>query len=280
MLQPETALHPSSCSSLLATSCRALGIRLPQSCAAPIPFHVYVSFALPSVPKRVACMSHICLVVLLPPPPVLPQGFPEKKSKLVVDVETNPMIHAALDALKNKTVQVEKVNIQMPAIDLSKHLPAGHDVVSAQSCCQGVVSVFLSQDRYYDVLGVSCLTSRLCKGLASMLTVNPSKHLPADHDAVSELQLGYQLRLALVLNTVVGMPCINPCWFGSRPGLVALVHFCLLANACSPQYHSRTPCCRAVLCRAVRRWLRCSPCSSLPTCQHTCQQPAPTLRSA
>lgn len=57
------------------------------------------------------------------------QEWPEKKSKLVVDIQANPKLHEALAGLQ-KQHEVEKVSIKMPDIDLTKHMHAGHDVVS------------------------------------------------------------------------------------------------------------------------------------------------------
>lgn len=62
------------------------------------------------------------------------KDFPEKQAKLVIDVAANKdsAITAALeklDELKGKTTTVEKVNIKMPDFDLTKHLPAGKDIV-------------------------------------------------------------------------------------------------------------------------------------------------------
>lgn len=47
----------------------------------------------------------------------------------MVDVAANPKIHDALANLQKEHV-VEKVNIKMPDIDLSKHMHEGKDVVS------------------------------------------------------------------------------------------------------------------------------------------------------
>ena len=57
------------------------------------------------------------------------QDWPEKKAKLVVDIAANPKMHEALANLQKETT-VEKVNIKMPDIDLSKHMHEGKDVVS------------------------------------------------------------------------------------------------------------------------------------------------------
>jgi hypothetical protein len=72
---------------------------------------------------------------------VFQQDFPEKQSKLVIDVAANKdsAITAALeklDQLKGKTTTVEKINIKMPDVDLTKHLPAGKDIVSTFTLCR------------------------------------------------------------------------------------------------------------------------------------------------
>jgi hypothetical protein len=63
-------------------------------------------------------------------PTVCLQEWPEKKSSLVVDIAANPKVTEMLAGLQKPKGQVEKVDIQLPDIDLSKHMPAGKDVVS------------------------------------------------------------------------------------------------------------------------------------------------------
>jgi len=86
-----------------------------------------------------ACMWYsdcsLCIAALPRPAhsPLL-QDWPEKKSKLVVDIATNPKLHDALAGLQKQT-EIQKVNIKLPEVDLSKNMPAGKDVVSASTPC-------------------------------------------------------------------------------------------------------------------------------------------------
>lgn len=67
------------------------------------------------------------------------QQWPEKKSKLTVDINANPAskLTTALEMLqqhqKAHSGEVQKVSIKMPDVDLSKHMPAGKDVVRFRS---------------------------------------------------------------------------------------------------------------------------------------------------
>jgi hypothetical protein len=71
------------------------------------------------------------------PPPFFSraQQWPEKKSKLTVDINANPAskLTSALEMLsahqKAHSGEVQKVSIKMPDVDLTKHMPAGKDVV-------------------------------------------------------------------------------------------------------------------------------------------------------
>lgn len=67
------------------------------------------------------------------------QEWPEKKSKLTVDIQANPKVHEALAKFEQAQTAIEKVDIQMPEIDLSKKLPEGKDVVSNDACCEPMV---------------------------------------------------------------------------------------------------------------------------------------------
>lgn len=50
----------------------------------------------------------------------------------MVDIAANPKLHDALAGLQKQT-EIEKVNIKLPEVDLSKHMPAGKDVVSTST---------------------------------------------------------------------------------------------------------------------------------------------------
>jgi hypothetical protein len=85
-----------------------------------------------------------------------------------VDITTNPGIHDALMRLQaagNKTGAVERVNVQLPAIDLSKSLPAGHDVVRAAAprrCGCAVAAVWRLCGGCVCVCVCVCVRARVC----------------------------------------------------------------------------------------------------------------------
>lgn len=53
---------------------------------------------------------------------------PQKDAKLVVDIKANPALLRE-HVTPSRTKNVTKINLKLPDIDLSKALPAGHDVV-------------------------------------------------------------------------------------------------------------------------------------------------------